>query len=69
MEREREGMEREGKEAGSARGCGGGAGHDGAQKLPDGNTSIEKVCELVRLLGPQHAVSVWCFLHGLRPCD
>ena len=62
-------MEMEGNEAGSARGCGGGAGQAGAQELPDGNTSIEKVCELLRLLGEQHAVSVWCFLHGLRPCD
>jgi hypothetical protein len=62
-------MQREGKQAGSARGCGGGAGQDGAQQLPDGNPSIEKVCDLVRLLGEQHAVSVWCFLHGLRPCD
>jgi len=62
-------MESEGKEAGSARGCGGGAGQDGAQQLPDGNPSIEKVCDLLRLLEKQHAVSVWCFLHGLRPCD
>jgi len=62
-------MESEGKEAGSARGCGGGAGQDGAQEPTDGNPCIEKVCELVRLLGVQHAVSVWCFLHGLRPCD
>lgn len=47
-------------EGGSAHGCGGAAGRQGAQEQTDLAAAKERLFEDLRLLGEQHAVIVCC---------